>query len=139
MTMKKLIICLIMATITFSCSLTNESTPVDTQELLPIENIDIPEEFELGQTYEIAITYLRPTTCHAFNDIYYLKQGNERTVAVVSTIFSSNGNCEALTDTVLGATFDFEATEPGSYVFKFWKGKDSEGQDTYLTVEVPVN
>ena len=140
MTMKKLIICLIMAAVTFSCSLNNdESTVVDTQELLPIEDVEIPDAFELGQTYEIAVTYLRPTTCHAFNDIYYLKQGNKRTVAIVSTVFNSNGNCEVLTNNVLGATFDFEATELGSYVFKFWKGKDSEGQDTYLTVEVPVN
>lgn len=128
-----------MAAVTFSCSLTSESTPVDTQELLPIEDITIPEEFVLGETYEIAVTYLRPTTCHAFNDIYYLKQGNERTIAVVSTVFSSNGNCETLNDTILGATFDFEAEESGSYIFKFWKGKDAEGQDTYLTVEVPVN
>ncbi len=128
-----------MAAVTFSCSLSSESTGVDTQELLPIENVTLPEAFELGETYEIAVTYLRPTTCHAFNDIYYLKQGNERTVAIVSTVFNSNGNCEVLNDTVLGATFDFEAEEPGSYIFKFWKGKDAEGQDTYLTVEVPVN
>ena len=129
-----------MAAVTFSCSINSESTGgVDTQELLPIENATLPEEFELGQTYEIAVTYLRPTTCHAFNDIYYLKQDNARTIAIVSTIFNSNGNCETLNNIVLGATFDFEAEESGSYIFKFWKGKDDEGQDTYLTVEVPVN
>jgi len=137
--MKKIIICLIIAATTFSCSLPDDSSSADTQELLPIENVDLPDEFTLGETYEISVTYLRPTTCHAFNDIYYLKQGNERTIAVISTVFNSNGSCSVLTNTELGATFDFEALTEGSYIFKFWKGKDEAGEDIYLTVEVPVN
>ena len=66
------------------------------------------------QTYEITIFYMRPSTCHAFNDIYYRKHQNERTVAVVSTVFQSNGNCTNLEDTELEASFDFKATESGS-------------------------
>jgi hypothetical protein len=136
--MKKLIIYLIIVVVTFSCSPTNDSVLVDTQEFLPVESVDIPEEFELGQTYEITVTYLRPTTCHAFNDIL-LVNNNTVKVFIIGTVFNSNGNCTELTNTELGATFDFEATSPGSYIFKFWKGKNEGGEDVYLTVEVPVN
>ncbi|WP_452225525.1 hypothetical protein [Lacinutrix chionoecetis] len=133
--MKKLLI-LIIGLVTFSCSLSDDS-PTDYQELLPVEEAVLPEEFVLNETYEITLVYLRPTTCHAFSDIYYLKENNERTVAVISTVFQSNGNCTAL-GTELEATFNFKATQTGSYVFKFWQGEDDNGEDTYLTVEVPV-
>ncbi len=133
--MKKLLICLI-AIATFSCS-TSDDSPTSYNELLPIESAMVPEEFEIGETYEITITYLRPTTCHAFNDIYYAKHNNERTVAVVSTVFESNGNCTTI-ESELEASFNFKPTESGSYVFKFWQGEDESGEDTYLVYEVPV-
>ncbi len=134
--MKKIIVLLIVAVLS-SCN-NDDASLNDYQELLPVESAMVPDEFELGQTYEITIFYMRPSTCHAFNDIYYRKHQNERTVAVVSTVFQSNGNCTNLEDTELEASFDFKATESGSYIFKFWKGKDEEGEDTYITVEVPV-
>lgn len=134
--MKKLFVFFIIAVLS-SCN-NDDASFNDYQELLPVESAMVPEEFELGQTYEITIFYLRPSNCHAFNDIYYRKYQNERTVAVVSTVFQSNGNCTSLEDAELEASFNFKATELGSYIFKFWKGKDENGEDTYLTVEVPV-
>lgn len=136
--MKKIIIYLILITATFSCSVSSDDSLLNSQELLPIENVTIPEMFALGETYEIIVSYLRPTACHAFNDIYYVKYNNERTVAVISTVFNNNGNCTDLEDEELEASFNFTATEFGSYVFKFWKGLDNNGQDTYLVIEVPV-
>ena len=52
-------------------------------------------------------------------------------------MFVSDENCAAA-DTQLQATFNFEATETGTYIFKFWQGQDDYGEDSYLTVEVPV-
>ena len=133
--MKKLLICLI-AIATFSCSV-NDDGPTSYNELLPIESAIVPESFEVGETYEITITYLRPTTCHAFSDIYYAKYNNERTVAVISTVYESNGQCTTI-ESELEASFNFKATETGSYIFKFWQGEDENGEDTYLVYEVPV-
>ena len=35
-------------------------------------------------------------------------------------------------------TFNFMVTGNGSYIFKFWQGEYANGDDQYLTIEVPV-
>ena len=101
----------------------------------------LPDEFQFGETYAIGYTYLRPSTCHAFKDLYYFPEGNTRTVAVINYVFSGNTNCEPLTgeEGRVERTFDFYVKqETGSYIFKFWQGEDDQGEDLYLIVEVPV-
>ena len=81
---------------------------------------------------------MRPNSCHAFNDFYYVKDNNERTVAIMSTVLDNNQNCLELNDEQQ-RTFTLEATQTENYVFKFWQGEDDSGNDTYLIIEVPVN
>tara|TARA_R110002049_G_scaffold307520_1_gene508221 strand:+ start:32922 stop:33242 length:321 start_codon:yes stop_codon:yes gene_type:complete len=104
---------------------------------LPVESVDIPDEFTLGETYPIVVKYLRPSTCHVFNDFYYRKDNNERTVAIIAADFDRS-DCEDLEDELTNATFNFNVTGNGSYIFKFWQGEDDNGDDQYLTFEVPV-
>lgn len=106
-------------------------------EILPVESVDIPSEFVLGEVYPITISYFRPSTCYSFNDFYYLKELNERTVAPINYVFDRN-DCENLNDELVEATFNFIVTSNGSYLFKFWQGEDSNGESIFLTVEVPV-
>ena len=133
--MKKVLI-LLICLIVVSCSLGDDSIS-DYQVSLPVESAILPDEFVLNETYEISVNYLRPTTCHAFNDILLFKENDEIKSVVLNTVFQSNGNCTEL-GTELEASFNFEATEVGTYIFKFWQGKDDIGEDTYLIVEVPV-
>lgn len=133
--MKKLIL-YTFAFFALSCSL-NDDTTNDYQELLPIETAQMPENVTVGVAEEIFLTYLRPTNCHAYNDIYYTKNESERTVAIVSTYFASNNNCTMLdSDNELEASFRFQAAEPGMYTFKFWQGKNDEDEDEYLIYEL---
>ncbi len=134
--MKKFFVLSFLVTLLFSCSL-DDDNPSFSFEILPIEDVDIPEEFTLGEVYPITVTYDRPTNCHAFRDFYYLKENNERTVAVISTLFEEN-NCVDLVDESLTATFNFQVTSNGSYIFKFWQGQDENEDDIYLEIEVPV-
>ncbi|GAB1858593.1 hypothetical protein MHTCC0001_34320 [Flavobacteriaceae bacterium MHTCC 0001] len=134
--MKKFIILGFTLMLLFSCSPDNEQ-PSFRNVFLPIESVDIPDEFTLGEVYPMTVTYLRPSTCHIFRNFYYERENNERTVAVVSTLFEQN-NCEDLTDVLLTATFDFHVTSNGSYIFKFWQGKDENEEDIFLEIEVPV-
>jgi len=130
------IIFILLPFILFSCSL--EDNSLDTYfELVPVESAVVPDEFVLGNLHLITLTYIRQTTCHAFNDIYFVADSNERTVAITNIVYDSNGNCEEISDE-LETSFNFRATELGSYIFKFWKGKDDDGEDLYMTVEVPV-
>ncbi|SFZ90031.1 hypothetical protein SAMN05428642_101702 [Flaviramulus basaltis] len=134
--MKKFIVfCLTLVGLA-SCSI-NEDSPKYTSEALPVESVDIPDEFELGETYPITIYYFRPTTCHNFKEFYYYKENNERTVAPINYVFESN-NCQPLEDELVEATFNFTVTSNGSYIFKFWQGEDTEGESQYLIIEVPV-
>ena len=133
--MKKILFILLLF-VMFSCS--SDDDNLETRfELIAVESAEVPEEFILGNSYRIDMTYFRKTTCHAYNSIYFRTEGNERTVAVINTVFESNGNCEDL-NTELEAFFHIDVLQPGSYVFKFWKGTDESGEDIYDIVEVPV-
>ncbi|WP_338732193.1 hypothetical protein [Mangrovimonas cancribranchiae] len=132
--MKKTLAILLIL-LTFSCSVEDDS-PETYHEILPVESAIVPDEFELNEVYDIQLTYIRPTNCHAFYDIYYAKSENERTVAIISTVFP-NDACETI-DAELEISFNFKPTETGSYIFKFWQGEDDNGEDEYMIVEVPV-
>lgn len=134
--MKKLITLCLTLTLFVSCSLDND-TPNYRFEIIEVQSVDIPEEFTLGETYPITVTYLRPSTCHVFKEFYYSKNLNERTVAPVTLVYDDN-NCKTLENTTAEATFNFMVTGNGSYIFKFWQGEDEDGEDQYLIIEVPV-
>jgi hypothetical protein len=109
-------------------------------ELMPIVSVDMPTEFTLGQTYPITVHYSRPTTCHFFNNLYYEKDLNIRTIAVECAVEQRN-DCTDLTgtaDEVADYTFNFYVTSNGSYLFKFYQGKDENGNNIFLEYEVPV-
>ena len=137
--MKKVLI-LLLSLVALSCSLDDENNVIENYhvEILPIESAIVPESFNYGEEHEITVTYLRPNSCHAFNDFYYVKDNNERTVAIMSTVLDNNQNCLELNDEQQ-RTFTLEATQTENYVFKFWQGENDSGNDTYLIIEVPVN
>lgn len=134
--MKKLFALSLIFALIVSCSLDDDNTEYHI-EFVPIESVDIPDEFVLGETYPITVNYLKPSTCHTFRDFYYKKDLNQRTVAVINYHFSGN-DCEDLTDEMVEETFNFIVTSNGSYIFNFWQGEDTDGEDQFLTVEVPV-
>lgn len=107
-------------------------------ELLPVESVEIPTEFTLGETYPIKMYYRRPTTCHTFNTIYYDKNLNIRTIAIESAVRQEN-DCQELTeDNLVECSFNFLVTSNGSYIFKFYQGQDAQGNNIFLEFEVPV-
>jgi hypothetical protein len=134
--MKKLVLLSLFLILVGSCSLDDKTTDYNL-EILPVESVDIPESFTLGETYPITVSYLKPSTCHIFKEFYYLKNNNERTVAVINYDYIDN-NCTDLQDELVEATFNFIVTSNGSYIFKFWQGVDENDVDQYLTIEVPV-
>ena len=133
--MKRLIIITLSLILFASCS--NDDSLEYSLEILPVESVNIPESFTLGEIYPITVSYLRPTTCHSFKEFYYRKNLNERTVAVISYNVQDN-DCEVLSDELVEATFNFIVTSNGSYIFKFWQGVDENDEDQYLIIEVPV-
>lgn len=136
--MKKIISLFALLVVLNSCSLDDGGRNYHL-ELMPIESVELPTEFELGQTYPITVHYKKPTTCHYFNNIYYEKNLNVRTIAVECAV-DERDDCQELDDTAAMAeyTFDFYVTSNGSYIFKFYQGKDESGNNIFLEYEVPV-
>ena len=108
-------------------------------KLMPIQSVDIPTEFTLGQTYPITVHYTVPTSCYYFSTLYYDKDLNIRTIAVENAI-AQRSNCPDLSaaDGASTYTFNFYVTSNGSYIFKFYQGKDDQGNNIFLQYEVPV-
>ena len=126
---------LIMATAT-SCNIENDSSANFFTEITPIQTVDVPDEFVLGETYEIFLTYNRPSECYEFNNILFDVNGNERAVIIVNTVYTDI-SCAEVTEPAT-VSFDFVVVSPDTHIFKFYQGLDEQGQDQYLFVEVPV-
>jgi len=140
--MKKLLFIGLFAMVFSSCSIDNSSgEQVLHSEFLPIEQVLMPETFTPGEFYQIDYSYYRPSTCHSFNGLYYLAEGDFRTVAVISTVYEETEGliCEPLDMELEWKTLNFECKKNfGTYIFQFWQGQDENGDDVYLVMEVPV-
>jgi hypothetical protein len=134
---KKIVSLLALFFILNSCSPDNDTQY--TYRLIPIESVDIPAEFTLGQTYPITVHYTVPTSCYYFSSLYYEKDLNVRTIAVENVVEQGN-NCQELSaaDGAKTQTFNFYVTSNGTYIFKFYQGKDVQGNAIFLEYEVPV-
>jgi len=135
--MKKIIVLLTLFIVLNSCS--KEDDTQYSFKLMTIESVDIPTEFTLGETYPITIHYTAPTSCYLFNYFYYEKDLNIRTIAIENAIANRN-NCQDLNveNSLKSYTFNFYVTSNGSYIFKFYQGKNSEGNSIFLEYEIPV-
>jgi hypothetical protein len=123
----------------FSCSTDNDL--VDFYgEPLPIESVIVPQTFQFGEVFQIEVSYFRPTDCHVFNNfIINSDNENESTVILLNTVYS-NPDCETFeaNSNLVQATFNYQVNTSNTHVFKFWQGKNDNGSDLYLIVEVPV-
>ena len=136
--MKKLFLFGFVLVAFWSCSIDDSINEDFYFEILPIEDASVPTEMYFGEIYTISYSYYRPTTCHGFNDLYYVAENNIRTIAVINTVIN-NSTCQDLTNELVERTFSFFLqNNSGSIVFKFWQGEDENGEDTYLVFEVPI-
>lgn len=130
-------LCLVLILFVSSCSV-DDSGDKQTFEMLPIESIVFPDEFVLGGVYDIDFTFIRPTSCHGYHDIFISADGVNRTVGVTSIVFG-NSNCIELTDNnVAQQSFRIKALYDQTYIFHIWKGTDGNGDDVFEDYEVPV-
>ncbi len=134
--MKKIAALIGIFLLVISCSTDVEESKVH-YELLKIDSVVLPTEFYLNQENDIQINYIRPTNCHGFNGFYYEKNGLTRIVAVQSVVFEQN-NCTTLTNTISSQTLHFNPIVSGNYLFKFWKGKNSNNEDIFEEISIIV-
>jgi len=133
--MKKIFFVIFAIVLISSCS---DDDSYDYQyELLPIEDAIVPEEFNLGEVYDISVKYFVPDDCYINSDVLYEYDQDARNVAVIALVIDSN-DCETV-DMEQELSFKVHALQTTPYIFRFWQGEDSNGEPIYLTIEVPVN
>ena len=139
--MKKLILILVVI-LAWGCSTDDAVVDEFSFEILPIRQvIDMPESVNYNDVYTIRYTYSLPSTCHTFSDLYYLTEGQVRTVAVISRVLEESDTiiCETLEEDLIEGTFQFTVlNNAGTYIFRYWHGVDENGIDQYLVYEVPI-
>ena len=136
--MKRAVFLMVVMVLQYSCSLeTSSDEPSFYFETMPMESVELPLEFNYGETYTVNVSYEVPSNCYNFSDIYIENNGNTRTIAVINSVISDR-ICEPFNDRLAVASFDLKIESRDSYVLRFWKGKDLNGQDNYYIVEIPV-
>lgn len=134
--MKKIVLLTLFILTLAGCSIDDNQSNYS-YEVLPIDSYTVPQSFTLGQTYQIKLKYKKPSDCHSFQGIYYDKNLNVRTIGIQTAVLEST-NCKSLTTEPIEVSFKFYVTNTGSYIFKFYKGKDSAGVELFEEVEIPV-
>ena len=116
--MKKFFWLIVIAILFNSCSVDEE--PKFHYEILAVDSYIVPESFVFRHNYEIKIFYKRPTTCHAFQGLYYNSFDNTRTIAIQCAV-ANNSYCQIYVGEASEVSLNFYANSLEPYLFKFYK------------------
>ena len=134
--MKKLIALISIFVLSFSCTHEPDGPRVHL-ELVPVETVVLPTTFTANTVNEIEVTYSKPSSCHGFEGFYYTKDASTRTIAVLNYVIEEQG-CLPLLNQLQTQTLRFKPEIAGTYLLKFWKGKDANGVNLYEEFSVVV-
>ncbi|WP_439128356.1 hypothetical protein [Polaribacter sp.] len=134
--MKKLLL-LFVAILTLNSCLNTDDLPNYEYEYIPIDEASTPVSFTLGQRDTIHLKYTFPSNCYNFDNIYYEYEGTSRTVAVIA-YKDLDITCDEIP---VEQEFDLvvNVSQRDDYLFKFYKGTDSDGKSIFEEVLIPVN
>lgn len=134
--MKKLIALICIIVLSISCTQEPDGPRVHL-ELLKVESVVLPTTFTSNTVNEIEVTYSRPSSCHGFEGFYYTKDADTRTIAVLNYVIEEQG-CLPLLNQLQTHILRFKPATAGTYLLKFWKGKDANGVNIYEEFSVVV-
>ena len=106
-------------------------------EYVSVISADLPDEFMYGRTYRINVTIELPNSCYYHYGQYdYFYEGTARLIYPIAHVDDGVPCTLNITETTFSIPVQALQYEP--YIFKFYQGEDTDGQDMYLTIEVPV-
>jgi hypothetical protein len=106
-------------------------------EYRAVKSVELPDEFIYGQTYEIDITIELLNSCYYhYGQFDYFYEGTSRLIYPIVHIDDDVACAEYIRETTFSIPVHALQNEP--YIFKFYQGEDANGEDQFLTVEVPV-
>ncbi|WP_298505428.1 hypothetical protein [uncultured Maribacter sp.] len=105
---------------------------------LQIVSAELPESFNLDETYQIQVSFIKPNGCTLYEGFDVTKE--DQTVRNVVVVGSERIDTDDCTEQAVEqkATFNFVVLYNETYTFKFWLGETASGEDEYLEINVPV-
>lgn len=118
-----------------SCDIEDDTSNIVNYQLLPVLEVEMPQQFVFGEIHNIPVIFEYSNTCESFAGFEVSSDLNERVVTVVASV--SNRGCQ---EELLRTQQDlrFLAASNGTYVFKFFTGLDANNEPTYLEYTIPV-
>jgi len=106
-------------------------------EYIGTKTVDLPNEFIFGNVYRINGTIELPNSCYYYYNQYdYFYEGSSRIIYPIAHVDDGVSCAEKITTAKFSIPVHIQQSEP--YVFKFYQGEDDDGNELFLTVEVPV-
>jgi hypothetical protein len=135
---KFMLLAIVVAFIYNSCSIDDDGANFHFTAL-EIVDADVPESFNLNETYVISVRFLKPDSCTYYEGFDVIKDSlTVRNVVAIGAVRTDFSTCtEEITEQT--ASFNFKVIYSDPYTFKFYKGENSDGEPEYLEVVVPVN
>jgi len=134
-----LLLCALMVSLTFSSCDLGDDGPNFHFIPLRIESVDMPESFDLDETYEINVTFILPDGCTYYEGFDVVKEATStRKVVAVGAQRTDQEVCTQVVREEM-ASFTFVVLYDEMYLFRFYQGEDENGEQLFLEVEVPVN
>ncbi|MDT0553655.1 hypothetical protein [Urechidicola vernalis] len=135
--MKRYLLLILAITTFISCNDDDDDYHDYHLEYTEVISADVPEEFEFGRTYRVEVTIELDDSCHFFYNQYdYFYEGTSRLIYPIVHIDDGIPCTPNIREVTFSIPVQALQTEP--YIFKFYQGEDADGQDLFLTIEVPV-
>jgi len=135
--MKHFISLFLVVLLLFGCNNDDDTDHEYHLEYSSVLSAELPDEFVYGRTYRINITIELPDSCYFYYNQYdYFYEGSSRLIYPIVHIDDGVTCTPNSRETTFSIPVHALQNEP--YIFKFYQGEDTDGQDIFLTIEVPV-
>lgn len=136
--MKKIILlaCIVLL---YSCLNSDNDFSSFQYEFVKIDEAITPSSFTYGEIDSITVKYTFPNSCYSFYDLHYEKENNSRVVAITALVNIADSTVCSQATIEKEYTFAVHVLQEEDYIFKFWKGKNSNGDNLFEEIVIPVN
>ncbi len=145
--MKKIALLMVFAVSLYSCDIDDDGPNVN-YDFAEITDADLPDFFEIGESYDFEVTYELPNACNdfvTFNFEDYIDEENDSTLVIeILALTSYDANITEcteegeLSETKTIRNFNIISEDYNNYQFKFLTGVNEDDEGEYLIVDVPV-
>ncbi|ARN78499.1 hypothetical protein BST97_11150 [Nonlabens spongiae] len=136
---RKVFLILLMVVGLAGCSLDDDNRPNVVYGYVGVDAVDVPDSFELGETYEIEVDLTLSNPCLDFAGFDMIRaEENTRIVRTVVAQYEGT-DCDQEEARQITEIFEFQVIFTEDYTFKFLNGVDENGEETFLEFVVPVN